>query len=758
MSLSAQLAAALEHYRSGALNDALNIYLDIIRADPECFLAIFNAGLIAYQLGNHEGARELFELGLLQHSDNPQLHNALGVVLLDQGDLAAACSRFECAIEFAPEFSDAHFNLGRALKFLNHDERSEASLLRSSQLDPKRTDALIELSIVLRRQQRVAEAREVLNDGLRRNPNCILTLVNLGALELSRGNLEAAEDASSRALALSPKDVESLTNLGLIRAKQGRIQDAISFYHRAITVNPQAANAHSNLGSLLSEMNLTDAAKIHLEKAVEIQPGHTQARTNLCSLLCSSGSLSAAISVIEDAIKASPESAEAHNNLGQALRDVGRINEAVQEYARATQLAPLDRRFFSNWIVAEQYRPDVSLQRLMNLNEEWNRRFSPNTHARQSVGWKQLAEPSRRLRIGFLSSDLSQHPVGFFSIGVAESLDSERFELLIYNDRRDGDWLTKRFRNAADDYRDVAGVSDQDCRALIMDDNIDVLFDLNGHFHGGRRLPVFSERAAPLQISWAGYAGSTGVGNIDYILTDAIQTPTAEDQYYTESVYRIPDGYVCYTPPAYSPSVSEPPHKKTGFITFGCFNNPAKLNVQIISTWASIMLNVPNSRMLLKYRGMADPANQERIVSAFQQAGIEDFRLELQGRSPHSELLEAYGDVDISLDTSPYSGGLTTCESLWMGVPVVTLPGQTMAGRHTASHLTQVGLNELITTSKNSFAQIAVALARDSRTLTNLRHNLRARMVTTLCDQAGFTRRWEAAVRSMWMEKCCQSP
>lgn len=757
MTLVEQLNVATEHQREGRLHDAIGIYYDILKHDSNCIQAVLNAGLIAYQLGKADDARRLFEVAVTQQPNSPQVQNALGAALLSEGDLTGAQERFELAIRLDPALADAQFNLGKIFSLQRLDDRSIDCFLRAAQLDTCRTDALVGMSVVFRRQKRDAEARAVLNDALDRNGGCVLTLNNIGALELSQGNLEAAADAIKQALTADPHNTESLTNRGLLQVRQGDMQSALASYQLAIEINPRAANAHANLGALLSELRSADAAVFHLNQAIQINPQHVQARTNLSSLLCNKGEPSAAIAEAEKALEIDPDHAEAHNNLAQALRVVGRLEDAIEEYSAATQRAPADYRFLSNLISAEQYRPDVSMKRLRDLNQEWDQRFSPNRDAQRS-NWSQPLKPDRKLRIGFLSGDLGQHPVGFFSIGVAESLDRGQYELLIYNDRQRQDALTRRFKSAADQYRDVFALSDDECREVVKDDCVDVLFDLNGHFQGGKRLLVFAQRAAPLQVSWAGYVGSTGVGSMDYVMADDLQAPASEDEYYSERVYRLPQGYVCYDPPDYSPDVGDLPCLNGGAITFGCFNNAVKLNERVLETWSKLLSRLPNSRLILKYRGLADPANRELIGNVFEQRGIEKSRLRLLGGSEHRNLLGTYNEVDIALDTFPYSGGLTTCEALWMGVPVVTAPGQTMAGRHSASHLANVGMSELIAASIDQYIEIALALANDRGRLAHMRRGLRDRLRSTLCDRVGFTRRWEAAVRSMWAETCQRHP
>jgi predicted O-linked N-acetylglucosamine transferase (SPINDLY family) len=358
------------------------------------------------------------------------------------------------------------------------------------------------------------------------------------------------------------------------------------------------------------------------------------------------------------------------------------------------------------------------------------------------------------LRVGLVSPDFGRHPVGFFLIRCLENLDRSQVEVVCYNDRFAEDALTARFRSAAASWRPVHGASDLQLTEQILADRIDVLFDLTG-YTAYNRLLVFARKPAPIQITWAGYVGTTGMEAMDYLLADCQEIPPEAEVHYRERVLRMPDGYVCYDPPAYAPTVAPLPALAGGHVTFGSFNNPTKLNPPLLQTWARILHRVPQSRLVLKFKGMDDPALARDILGQFAAQGIDATRIECLGWSPHAASLAEYGRVDLALDPFPYSGGLTTCESLWMGVPVITCPGETFAGRHALSHLTSGGLTETIAGDLDEYVALAVKLAMDLPRLALLRAGLRTQTAQSpLCDGPRFAANWTRLLRGVWRDWC----
>jgi protein O-GlcNAc transferase len=374
----------------------------------------------------------------------------------------------------------------------------------------------------------------------------------------------------------------------------------------------------------------------------------------------------------------------------------------------------------------------------------------------QAPAHRNERSPNRRLRIGYVSSDLRQHPVGFFFAPVFTHHDKQAFELIGYAGVRHPDALTAQCQACADRWHEVAALSDEALAERIRTDCIDILVDLSGHTRG-HRLLTFARKPAPVQVTAGGHYDTTGMTAIDYLISDRFHTPPGAERYFSEALIRLPHDYICYGAPEYAPAVSEPPMLKQGYITFGCFNNLAKVTPEVITLWAKILKALPGARLRLQTRELGDSATCARYHALFKEAGVAASRIALHGHIPHRQLLGAYGEIDIALDPFPYSGGLTTCEALWMGVPVITLTGHNFCGRHSTSHLANAGLPELITTTPEAYVTTALALAQDPGRLTSLRQDLRQRVAASpLCDAEGYTRELEAAYRGMW-ERYCES-
>ena len=410
----------------------------------------------------------------------------------------------------------------------------------------------------------------------------------------------------------------------------------------------------------------------------------------------------------------------------------------------------------SNLFQAMHYAPGFDAEALSTEARRWATAHAEALTA-QALAHTNDRSPHRRLRIGYVSSDLRQHPVGFFFAPVFTHHDKEAFELFCYAGVRHPDALTAQCQAGADHWYEVTALSDAALAERIRADRIDILIDLSGHTRG-HRLLTFARKPAPVQVTAGGHYDTTGMTAIDYLISDRFHTPQGAERYFSEALIRLPHDYICYGPPDYAPAVAPSPLARHGYVTFGCFNNLAKVTPEVIALWARILHALPSSRLRLQTRELGDSATCARYHALFKEEGVAINRIELQGHIPHRQLLTAYGEIDIALDPFPYSGGLTTCEALWMGVPVITLSGHCFAGRHSTSHLANAGLPELITTTPEEYVAVALALAQDADRLTTLRQGLRERLAASpLCDAAGYTRDLEAAYRGMW-EKYCENP
>ncbi|MDX2221856.1 MAG: hypothetical protein SFV21_03840, partial [Rhodospirillaceae bacterium] len=433
------------------------------------------------------------------------------------------------------------------------------------------------------------------------------------------------------------------------------------------------------------------------------------------------------------------------------LLERGQPDAAVAELARLVDQQPRQALFLSNLLLTSQYVPGVTAESLFDLHALWRARFPPPAPL---VAAPRDPDPERKLTIAFLSADFAHHAVGYFMRPLVAALPPSACRLIAIASGARRDAVTPLFARLAHDWHDVGETPDAEVAALVATLGVDVLVDMAGHTNGNR-LGVFARRAAPVQISWAGYVGTTGVPGIDAVLADAHQAPPEEDRWYHEQVLRLPRCYVPYQPPDYAPEVGPLPADANGHVTFGSMSAPAKLNDQIIGLWARVLATVPGSRLSLRYRGLDSQANRQRITAIMAAAGVAAGRLSFAGLSSHKEVLTAYHGVDIALDPFPYSSGVTACEALYMGVPLVTLRGATFAGRHATTYLSALGLQDLVATTPQAYVAACAGLAGNIAGLRDLRAGLRARMrASALFDYAGYAADFLAAVRRLWREKC----
>jgi len=449
---------------------------------------------------------------------------------------------------------------------------------------------------------------------------------------------------------------------------------------------------------------------------------------------------------MREAIRLRPQHAQAYSALGVILSESGHVTEALDAYATAMRVDPQYLNAASNWVSTQQYLPGITEATLAQSHARWAELHAPET---PTPTFANPRTSDRPLVMGFVSPDLATHPVGMLSVRLFENLDRARIKPMVFSTRPSGyeDAISARIARAAN-WVSVFGMPDEVLAALIASAKVDILIDMSGHT-GGHRMKLFARRAAPVQASWLGYTATTGVPAIDYILTTDGLTPAGSDPHYSERIVRLPHWHACFDPPP-APDVGPLPFSRNGFITFGCFNNPMKLNDGVIAAFAAILKRVPRARLKLKYRPFADPVFAARLRAAFAAHGIAEDRLLLSGHAPYRDFLGAYNDVDIALDTFPFSGCMTTTEAAWMGCPVVTFSGATIAGRQSAAFLTTAGFPQFVAKDRADFEDLAVKMAADTAMLASLRMQLRPTIAASpVCDGARFARDFENALAAL---------
>ena len=438
-------------------------------------------------------------------------------------------------------------------------------------------------------------------------------------------------------------------------------------------------------------------------------------------------------------------------NLAVLARDIGQHAAAVQIYTELLKRSPDHLVIRRNFLTSAEYDPTVSDDERLAQAKEWGEWAKSRAHRAETGPHGEASKPvpkfhaDRPLRVGFVSPDFCQHTVGLLIKDTLKAFDRNRLEPILYHAGTVNDWVTEELRSCFT-LRDVSSLDDSALATLIQQDAIDVLVDLSGHT-ARSRLTVFAYRPAPVQVSWLGYFATTGLDTIDAVLLDPVHAPPGTEAQFVEKIVRLPHTRWCYQPVPFAPSVAPLPADRNGFITFGSFNNTAKYHPAVHDLWARLLLAVPNSRLILKWRTFHDEPFSASVLAQYTAQGIDASRIELRGPSFHAQVLEQYGDVDIALDPFPFSGGLTSCEALWMGVPVVTLPQSRVVSRQTAAFLSAISLQEFIALSADQYLSIAARLASDIEGLRLMRSTMRERMkASPLMDLAGFTRGLEDAL------------
>jgi protein O-GlcNAc transferase len=593
---------------------------------------------------------------------------------------------------------------------------------------------------------RFKEAIESNRRALKLKANLPIAHLNLAHGLRDSGDNSQAIAEYRRAIELEPRSDVGYIGLAGVLMNQGQLEETIAVCRKAIEINPNSARAYLYLGTALQAQGRLEDAIAAYRHSIRLEPRDAQAHGFLGAALSKCGLPDEAIAAFAKALELKPDLAQIHTNIVAAYKDRGQLDEAIASCRRAMELQPANPRAQSNLILIQNYHPDYTAKMLLEETQRWAQRHAqplgkaiqPHHHDRSS---------QRRLRIGYVSADIYIHPVGRFLLPLLAHHDHQNFQVHCYSDTQQIDFMTADARRMSDGWHETAGLSDAALAEQIRADQIDILIDLS--LHTGSRLLVFARKPAPVQATWLGYPGTTGLREIDYRISDPYIDPVGQTESdYVERTIRIPS-YWCYQPIEPSPAVSELPAQRNGWITFGCLSNFSKVTAPALEMWAGVMNQTPDSRLLLT----SNPGqHRQRVKRSFENHDIDPQRIQFLDRIPIEEYLAKYGEIDIALDTTPFAGGTTTCDAIWMGVPVVTLAGRTAVGRSGVSLLSNVGFPELIAQSPQQYIEIAVELAKDLPRLAKLRSGLREKMQRSpLMDVRRFAADMEAAYRQMWI-------
>lgn len=724
MSPQQLLQRAMEHHRSGRLREAEGGYRELLRSAPRHPQLLYNLGLVLRATGKLDEAASCFRQAAAADPGPAEFPLALGNCLKEQGKADEAAAAYLKALAIRGDFVEAHNNLGTVRSL----------------------------------QGRFEEAVQSYRAALAVRPDYVDAQVNLGNVLRDLGRPAAAAAAYRAALALQPDLVEVQHRLGMTLLKAGRPDEAVTSFRAAVALTPGNAGILLDLGCALRDLGRLDEAVASFRNALSLQPDLPDAHFSLATTLGRQWRLEEAVASYTTALSLKPDLPEAACRLGNTLTNLGRFDEAFASYRRALEINPGFTLAEQALIFSQQYHPDLTNDELYDQA----RAFGGRIAAPFQGGWclpGPATRPTGRIRIGFVSGDLRHHPVGFFLEGVLRHLDRDSFSYHAYFNQADFDGVSRRLWSCFDRWTRVNELTDDELAAQIREDGITLLVDLSGHTKDNR-LGLFARKPAPIQVSWLGYANTTGLTAMDYILADPVTLPAPEERFYTETVWRLPETYLCFTPPEAAPPVTPLPAVASGAVTFGCFGNPAKVNDRVVAVWARILQAVPDSLLFSKHSQYGHETACESLRRRFQRHGIPPGRLRFAGDSSRAEYLASYGEIDCMLDTFPFPGLTTTCEALWMGVPTLTLGlAHGLYGHNGELVMTSVGLAEWVATSEDDYVAKARVLTEDIGRLAELRPRLRQRLLDSpLCAAQRFAGHLEEAFRGMVARQFGETP
>jgi len=532
----------------------------------------------------------------------------------------------------------------------------------------------------------------------------------------------------------------------------GKLLAAVRLYRAVLRSHPDLSVVNLNLGNVLHDLGRVTEAAACFREVLRLNPANAGAHNNLGTVLKELGRYAAAEASYRETLRLKPDHVQALNNLGNLLKDLGRLAEAEACYRQVLQLKPGFAEAHSNFLFSLNYSATLSAEARLEEARLYGTRVSLEANPKFTA-WRCLVQ-APRLKIGFVSGDFRIHPVGFFLEGLLANLDRNLIEPLAYATTLKEDAQTSRIRPFFSKWTALYGQHDRDAAGLIHADAPHILIDLAGH-SAHNRLPVFAYRPAPLQIAWLGYCATTGLPEMDYVLGDPCVTPPGENSHFTESVLRLPETYLCFAPPADDTAVGPLPALTNGFVTFGCFNNLAKLGEDVLALWTAVLAAVPGSKLFLRSMQFQDAEVAAALLNRFAAQGITADRLLLEGYSAtRAAVFNAYNRVDIALDPFPYPGVTTSVEALWMGVPVLTMRGQSLLSRNGETIAQNAGLADWIASDATDYIGKARQFAGDLPGLASLRAGLRLQLLRSpLLDAARFARHFEQTMLELWRNR-----
>lgn len=673
----------------------------------------------------------------------------VGMESLQQGHLDGAESAFQKILQTTPCHVDALNFLGVVAQQKGDYEKA-VRLAKKAVTSAATASTLSNLGSALRGDKQFPEAISAFEQALKIKPDLFEALFNLAGTRLEHGDFLEASLHFRKLTKIKPAMVEAHEGHYHALIGLGNFKEALCSIEKILTLFPDNLAAKIHQGVVLQSLNRLDDAKAIYEELLAANPSQAEALNNMGNVLSLQKRFHESLKYYQKAVSVKPSFIEAQMNLGWSLLQHGLRDEAIEHYKKLIDNHPEYPNLTSNYLFLLNYDPNLSPEKQRQAAEIWWHRHG----ARPKSSWPHHFPKKKKLplRIGFISPDFRNHPVGTFFQPLLQELSRDKFHISCYSQAPpvNQDAVTAKIMEFSDRWRTINGKNDQTVAALIGRDKIDILIDLAGH-SSNNRLAVMALKPAPIQVSWLGYVNTTGISAIDYRLTDAIADPPGSESNYSEAIVRLPRGFFCYSPPPDMPEIDQLPAIASGAITFGSLNNLAKISRQVCAVWAKILSKVPNSKLLWVGQPFSDNFIRERHLEIFNDFGIAADKIELVANLPMKEYLNLYNRIDIALDSFPHNGHTVTCHTLWMGVPLITLRGDRYAGRMGASVLTLAGMADLIAESKEAYVDIAVNLASNLENLALMRKGMRQRLLSSsMCDLKQFARDFENSLLEIW--------
>jgi predicted O-linked N-acetylglucosamine transferase (SPINDLY family) len=714
-------------------------------------LGLLAEGIAAHNAGQLEAAHAIYQQILAEQPDHPRTLHLLGLVELQQGRLEHGCASIQRVVELSPEAADAWMHLATAHQLRGDDAAEAAALDRTLALQPDQSQGWARRGVLSFMAGELEAACAQFARAVELEPDNAGAWTNLGAAQLRLGRLEESEASQRRACAANPTSATALNNLGNVLVARSKWDEAAPLLERVVRSVPDDANGWVNYGHALKGLKRYQDAFDAYERALGLSPEHPAALLGQGDCLQGLERVPESIPFYERSLVGMPNGADTYEHLGVALSSIGRLDDGLKALRRCLEIEPERVRVHSGIIflldLMEGHEAEAQAER-----KRWNARFG-RADGRAPAAHLNVPDPERPLRVGYVSADFLLHSAAFAILPILRAHDRSQIEIVCYSGVDKPDQITAEIRALAGRWRDVRDLSDDALEAQIRADEIDILVDLSGH-SGGSRLPVFARKPAPVQVTAWGYAASTGLDAMDYFLADPIAVPPETHATYTEQVIDLPS-ILCYEPPSCAPEVAPAPALARGYVTFGAFNRLLKVSERTLATWGRVMAAVPSARLLIKAGGADLSPAREDLLARLAANGIHEDRLTIRGTTSQPAHLAAHGEVDLMLDTFPQNGGITTLDAVLMGVPVVTLLGERVPGRASASFLTTLGLGDLVGRTTDEYVAIAARWASDLDRLARERATLRARLLASPMADAGlYTRAVEDTYREIWRRWC----